>query len=249
MTSTCSATFSSDLCSSYKDLLSWNVSLSEGTKTQYFRLVGATDVRSPPEIGTRLLSRLRWAILFEQHPHWRYIQHYLHTVCRIEESTCSRDASCEPNYFSIEDKRRWREEWLLFLPPLRIWSTYLVFSKYFWGSLRWSKYQFPPTSLPFEKLHSGPEKSQLMVGSVLPLSLWAHGMFFKLDGDRPDTSAVLVVVTVTLSEDQISRDVEIVLDHLKLIHNRAQSHVILALILTSLTAHSVLPGAPSSLIP
>ena len=75
-------------------------------------------------------------------------------------------------------------------------------------------------------------------------------MFLKLDGDRPDTSAVLVVVTVTLGEDQISRDVEIVLDHLKLIHNRAQSPVILALILlTSLTAHSVLPGAPSSLIP
>ena len=41
-------------------------------------------------------------------------------------------------------------------------------------------------------------------------------MFLKLDGDRPDTSAVLVVVTVTLGEDQISRDVEIVLDHLKL---------------------------------
>ena len=40
-------------------------------------------------------------------------------------------------------------------------------------------------------------------------------MFLKLDGDRPDTSAVLVVVTVTLGEDQISRDVEIVLDHLK----------------------------------
>ena len=74
-------------------------------------------------------------------------------------------------------------------------------------------------------------------------------MFLKLDGDRPDTSAVLVVVTVTLGEDQISRDVEIVLDHLKLIHNRAQSPLILALILTSLTAHSVLPGAPSSLIP
>ena len=41
-------------------------------------------------------------------------------------------------------------------------------------------------------------------------------MFLKLYGDRPDTSAVLVVVPETLGEDQISRDVEMVLDDLNL---------------------------------
>ena len=41
-------------------------------------------------------------------------------------------------------------------------------------------------------------------------------MFLKLDSDRSDTSAVRVVVTVTLGEDQISGDVQVVLDHLKL---------------------------------
>ena len=73
-------------------------------------------------------------------------------------------------------------------------------------------------------------------------------MLLKLDGDRADPSAVLVVVTETLGEHQVSRDVEMVLDDLKLtiqpsVHPPHTSS------LTSLTAHSVLPGADSSLIP
>ena len=39
-------------------------------------------------------------------------------------------------------------------------------------------------------------------------------MFLKLDGDGADPPTVRVVVTETLGEDQISRDVEMVLDHL-----------------------------------
>ena len=42
-------------------------------------------------------------------------------------------------------------------------------------------------------------------------------MFLKLDGDRADTSAVLIVLTETLGEDQVSGDVQVVLDHLKLL--------------------------------
>ena len=40
-------------------------------------------------------------------------------------------------------------------------------------------------------------------------------MFLKLNSDRSDPSTVRVVVTVTLGEDQISGDVQVVLDHLR----------------------------------
>ena len=73
-------------------------------------------------------------------------------------------------------------------------------------------------------------------------------MFLKLYGDRANTSAVLVVVTETLGEHQVSRDMEMVLDDLNLtLESTAQPHLTSSL--TSLTAHSVLPGADSSLIP
>ena len=73
-------------------------------------------------------------------------------------------------------------------------------------------------------------------------------MLLKLDSDGSDPPGVLVVVTGTLGEHQISGDVEVVLDHLELtLESRAQPPY--SGTDTSLTAHSVLPGAPSSLIP